>query len=119
MGICGACGYRDSVGVNLANCIGCGDQWDKTAPVGSFEANAWGVHDMHGNVIEWVQDCWNSDYEGAPADGSARESGLDDWRVVRGGSWIYAPVSMRSASRLGFPIRLRNPGFGFRVARSF
>ena len=52
---------------NRANCEGCGSQWDdeQTAPVGSFSANAWGVHDMYGNVWEWVEDCWNDSYVGA------------------------------------------------------
>ena len=63
----------------------------KTVPVGSFSANAWGVHDMHGNVWEWVEDCWNYSYEGAPADGSAWESGDCDVRVLRGGSWNNSP----------------------------
>ena len=65
--------WGNDIGDNRANCDGCPSQWDefKTAPVGSFAANAWGVHDMHGNVWEWVRDCWNRGYEGAPADGTA------------------------------------------------
>ena len=113
--------WGDSIGVNRANCKGCGSQWDneKTAPVGSFDANAWGVHDMHGNVMEWVQDCWNDNYEGAPTDGSARESKEEYWRVVRGGRWYGAPSELRSAARNDFYINFRSKGFGFRVARSF
>ena len=82
--------WGDEIGRNLANCNGCGSQWDneKTAPVGSFPANAWGLHDMHGNVREWVQDCWNGSYQGAPADGSAWESSNCSRRVLRGGSWL-------------------------------
>ena len=63
------------IGNNRANCHGCDSRCDgeKTAPLGSFAANAWGLHDMHGNVREGVQHCWNVDYYGALADGSAWE----------------------------------------------
>ena len=70
----------------------------QTAPVGSFSANAYGVHDMHGNVWEWVEDCWNDSYAGAPSDGSAWRRGDCERRVLRGGSWIY-PRVLRSAVR--------------------
>ena len=111
--------WGDSIGVNRANCVGCGDEWDKTAPVGSFAANAWGVHDMHGNVEEWVQDCWNENYEGAPTDGSAWWSEECNRRVVRGGPWYYTPKNMRSASRSSDFSDYRFRGLGFRVARGF
>ena len=62
---------------------------NNTAPVGSFSANAWGLHDLHGNVWEWVQDCSNDSYVGAPTDGSAWTSGDCGRRVIRGGSWIH------------------------------
>ena len=110
--------WGDSIGVNRANCNGCGSQWDAkmTAPVGSFSANAWGVHDMHGNVREWVQDCIKY-YKGAPADGSAWESeGCSD-RVLRGGSWYNDPSEIRSAQRKDFSHNFRFKGIGFRVAR--
>ena len=108
--------WGDSIGVN---CPGCGDQWSDLAPVGSFEANAWGVYDMHGNVYEWVQDCYNNSYEGAPADGSAWESENCDTRILRGGSWLNYPRYLRSASRVGFTSGVRFINNGFRIARSF
>ena len=81
--------WGNAIGSNRANCVGCGSQWDgsQTAPAGSFSANAYGVHDMHGNVWEWVEDCWNGSYAGAPSDGSAWRSGDCSVRVLRGGSW--------------------------------
>lgn len=60
----------------------------QTSPVGSFDPNRFGLHDMHGNVLEWVQDEWHGSYEGAPTDGSARES-TGAARVLRGGCWSF------------------------------
>ncbi len=91
----------------------------KTLPVGSLRANAWGVHDLHGNVWEWVQDCYNDSYVGAPADGSAWESGNCDSRVLRGGSWDFFPWILRSAYRFGFTSGDRYYYIGFRVIRRF
>ena len=94
--------WGDDIGENRANCRGCGGEWDdehRSAPVGSFPANAWGLHDMHGNVWEWVQDCWNDSYVGAPADGSAWKVGDCSRRVFRGGSWYFEPRALRSALR--------------------
>ena len=73
---------------------------------------------MHGNVWEWVQDCWNKNYKGAPTDGSAWESGDCSQRVLRGGSWNDDPRSLRSASRYGGSASFRFLKFGFRVART-
>ena len=113
--------WGDSIGVNRANCDGCGSAWDDkmTAPVGSFEANAWGVYDMHGNVWEWVEDCYNDSYKGAPTDGSAWESEDCSYRVMRGGCWYYGPWFLRSADRNGYSTGNRDDFIGFRVARSF
>lgn len=90
----------------------------RTMPVGSFPANAFGLHDMHGNVWEWVEDCWHEDYEGAPADGSARVHETCDARSFRGGAWANAPSVLRSATRSGGDPAWRHDILGFRVARS-
>ena len=89
----------------------------KAVPVGSFPANAWGLHDVHGNVQEWVQDCWNDNYQGAPRDSSAWESGNCWRRVLRGGSWNSTPWNLRSALRNWNFTRNRIEYSGFRVAR--
>ena len=89
-----------------------------TVSVGSFNANGWGVHDMQGNVWEWVQDCYNDSYMGAPTDGSAWESGNCGERVLRGGS-SSLPRHLRSANRLWNPTVNRGSNLGFRVARRF
>ena len=115
-----AYGWGAAIGSNRANCYltGCGDQWEYTAPAGSFAANAFGVHDMHGNVWEWVEDCWNESYAGAPADGSAWRSGECSRRVLRGGSWYDYPWDLRSANRNRITSGNRYNNYGFRVART-
>lgn len=91
----------------------------KSAPVGSYPANAFGVHDMHGNVYEWTEDCWHRSYNGAPGDGSAWTSGAAcDTRVLRGGSWHNLPWQVRSADRSADSPGKRHILHGFRVARS-
>ena len=73
---------------------------EKTVSVGSFPSNGYGLHDVHGNVLEWVEDCWHSDYSGAPTDGSAWTSGGNcNRRVLRGGSWYNEPRLLRAANR--------------------
>ena len=115
--------WGDDLGQNHANCDRCGSRWDdrQTAPVGSFAANAFGLHDMHGNVWERTQDCRNDSYVGAPSDGSAWESGNCNARGVRGGGWRTIPLHMRAANRAWvWPPSSR--GFdaetGFRVVRT-
>ena len=90
----------------------------KTRPVGSYRANGYGLYDMHGNVWEWVEDCWNDNYEGAPTDGKAWKSGDCGRRVLRGGSWNSYPRDLRSADRLRNGSGLRVDSVGFRVART-
>ena len=113
-------GWGDEVGSERANCDGCGSRWDnrQTAPVGQFEANRFGLHDVHGNVWEWVEDCWNGSYAGAPADGSAWRSGNCDQRVLRGGSWYLNPRGLRAAYRNRNVSGYRNYDIGFRIART-
>ena len=112
--------WGDDIGENKANCDGCGSRWDnrQTAPVGSFPPNGFGLHDTAGNVWEWVEDCWNDSYEGAPEDGAAWTEGKCSSRVLRGGSWYINPRFLRSASRGGSDSGFRNYGIGFRVART-
>ena len=110
--------WGNSIGSNRANCYDdCGDRWEYTAPVGSFSANAWGLHDLHGNVNEWVQDCWNDSYAGAPTDGSAWTSGDCVRSVIRGGSWSATPRDLRSAYRAWLLRSLRSYTVGFRLAQ--
>lgn len=94
-----------------------GDYREQTLPVGSFKANAWGLHDMHGNVWEWVQDCWNVTSSDAPTDGSAWMEGDCTNAVLRGGSWAFGGRGIRSAARARDNREVRNHFRGFRVAR--
>ena len=102
---------------------GTADQWVNTAPVGHFPANPFGLHDMHGNVEEWVEDCWHGDYTGAPDDGSAWVTDCNEniefrRRVLRGGSWRSNWWNSRSAHRSEFFADSKRSYFGFRLARS-
>jgi formylglycine-generating enzyme required for sulfatase activity len=92
------------------------DKWIYTSPVKSFPANKFGLFDMHGNVWEWVQDCWNDSYERAPIDGSAWMSGDCSSRVLRSGGWKYHPHFQRSANRSWFSTSHKGDGAGFRLA---
>jgi formylglycine-generating enzyme required for sulfatase activity len=96
---------------------GYGDGWWGPAPVASFAANAYGLHDLAGNVSEWVADCWHDGYRRAPADGGAWVNPGCRSRVVRGGSWASAPAQVRSAWRLSADADTTNARLGFRVVR--
>jgi formylglycine-generating enzyme required for sulfatase activity len=112
--------WGNDIGDGNANCSRCGSKWDstQTSPVGSFRPNAFGLYDMHGNVREWVQDCYAEDYNGAPTNGGSREDVECTFRVMRGGAWGYVPVSARSAYRAwNYPGSQLNTD-GFRIARA-
>ena len=97
----------------------CDDGHVHTSPVGRFVANGYGLHDVAGNVWEWVEDCWHGSYEGAPSDGRAWRSGGDCGpRVMRGGSWGDIPGYLRSAIRGGNTTDYRVGNAGLRVART-
>jgi formylglycine-generating enzyme required for sulfatase activity len=86
--------------------------------VGSLQPNAFGLHDLHGNVLEWVEDCYKDSYAGSPTDGSAGPSVSGCSRVVRGGAWANPAGDLRSANRRKEPPAARFTILGFRVART-
>jgi len=88
----------------------------QTTDVGSFPPNPFGLYDMHGNVWEWCSDRWHDNYNGAPTDGSSWETGTDNNRVLRGGSWLNNAVYCRSADRRYLSAVNRWRDRGFRVA---
>ena len=95
----------------------CNDGYGENGPTGSYKANAFGLHDMIGNVREWNEDCLHLGYEDAPVDGSVRpHQGACEKRVARGGTWVDGPSTSRSAYRYSEPEDFRNYQVGFRVA---
>jgi formylglycine-generating enzyme required for sulfatase activity len=106
-------GWKDEWGLHA-----CDDGQARTAPVGTFRPNAFGLHDVLGNVSEWVEDCYNRSYESAPTDGSAWTTVDCPRRVIRGGNWSHVLAGVRSANRNGDPPSLNNMIVGFRVART-
>ncbi len=95
------------------------DIWVKTAPIGQFPSNAFGLHDMHGNVAEWVQDCNLLVYGDQPVDGTAYLSGKGcHFRMIRGGSWSSSPMQLRSAIRNTWSLDVRDDDIGFRLVKN-
>ncbi|MDV3514892.1 formylglycine-generating enzyme family protein [Stenotrophomonas sp. C1657] len=97
--------------------VGYGDGWWGPAPVASFQANAFGLHDMGGNLSEWVADCWHASYRRAPADGVAWFNPGCRSRVIRGGNWANAPEQTRAAWRQSQDSDTTNARIGFRLVR--
>jgi len=110
--------WGQDVGVGRAQCAECGDRDPgRTVPVGSFKPNAFGLYDTAGNAAEWVEDCWNASYRGAPDDGSAWGTGDCSLRVLRGGSFADKALAVRSSARFRYDEDVRYYANGFRVAR--
>lgn len=96
----------------------CNDGYVHTNPVDAFAANRFGLHDMIGNVWEWVADCFTPDYAQAPSDASASiEIANCQHQVIRGGSWHNYPDALRAAARFWLPSEMRSSSVGFRLAR--
>jgi len=111
--------WGNEVGVNNANCKDCKSKWSalSSAPIGSFEANPFGVYDTTGNVFEWVEDCWNPNHENAPKTVQARKTGDCSYRVIRGGSFYYFNKVARATYRAKNPPAVKSYWLGFRVLR--
>ncbi|MDM8566816.1 SUMF1/EgtB/PvdO family nonheme iron enzyme [Candidatus Halobeggiatoa sp. HSG11] len=114
--------WGNDAGENKANCwnLYCNDSFKYTAPVGSFNANQFGLYDTVGNVWEWVADGWHEDYTNAPNDGRIWTVDADDsLRVQRGGSWLDSPYGsrMNNAARVQYTPNSRDSNVGFRVVR--
>jgi formylglycine-generating enzyme required for sulfatase activity len=112
--------WGEDIGINRTVCDGCGSAWDKRqlAVVGSFAPNAFGLYDTTGNSWSWLADCWNANYAGVPADGSAATEGDCDLHVMRGGGERSPARELRSAYRSRHWFSLRNIVVGFRVAET-
>jgi len=110
--------WGDDVGQGKANCRNCSAKVShQSEPVGSFKPNPWGLYNVHGNVWEWVEDCWNPTHDGAPSDAQPRLEGDCRQRVMRSGSWYYFSKNIRSPWRFKNDARVKSYGIGFRVLR--
>ena len=114
--------WGDQSGAARANCRDCRNSFggSRTATVASFKRNPFGLYDVHGNVWEWVEDCWHDNYVGAPANGAAwmgDDKGDCTRAILRGGAWDFPPALMRAASRDARRREHKSDAIGFRVAR--
>lgn len=110
--------WGSSVGSNRANCAGCNSSREvRPAKVGSYAANPFGLYDTAGNVAEWVEDCWNDSYRGAPANGAPWLDGECSLRVLRGGSFDSNPSQVQSSFRFRYDAYVPYSANGFRVVR--
>ncbi len=106
------------IGTGQANCRDCkGGDTQRTSPVGSYKPNPFGLYDTAGNVAEWVEDCWNDNYRGAPSNGSAWTAGQCRLRVLRGGAFDSQSRYLRSMARFRYDVDVRFVANGFRVVR--
>ena len=107
-------------GYEVPRCQQSGLYRGRTIGVGQFPANAWGLHDIHGNIFEWTQDCWHDSYEEAPTDGDAWLEGDDGncgYRILRGGSWSGRPLDLRSGYRGRNKPDFKSIFIGLRIVR--
>jgi len=104
---------------NYANCATCGSQWDgvQPAPVGSFPANAFGLHDTIGNILEWTSTCYHPSYQGSPEAGQEWEGGNCSKRMVRSSSFQSYEKDLRTTKRFAFSPRSKINNLGFRVVQ--
>ena len=110
--------WGSELGSGQANCRDCrAGGSPKTTPVGSFKPSPFGLHDTAGNAAEWVEDCWNDNYRGAPSNGSAWTAGQCRLRVLRGGAFDSQARYLRSSSRFRYDFDVRFFANGFRVLR--
>jgi formylglycine-generating enzyme required for sulfatase activity len=120
------CRYANGTDQTAKNSIGgitwpvlpCNDGYAYTSPVGSFEANGFGLYDMQGNSWQWTEDCYHDSYYGAPKDGSAWTSGDCSHHILRGGDWLIFPKDLRVAFRFSIPSDVRGSAGSLRVART-
>jgi formylglycine-generating enzyme required for sulfatase activity len=109
--------WGKEAGAGHANCAECGKKSTGVVSVGSFRPNGFGLYDTSGNAAEWVEDCWNPSFAGAPANGAAWTTGDCSLRVLRGGSFLDKAAAATSAARFRYDYDVRFTANGFRVAR--